>query len=121
MKKNKIIYWITTGIIGLMMVFSAVQYFTNLKVEEGFTHLGFPNYFRVELGLAKLIGALVLLIPQIPLRIKEWAYAGFGIVFISATIAHYMSGDAVAMVISPMVFLIILIISNIYLHKVNKA
>jgi hypothetical protein len=121
MKKNKIIYWTTTGLIGLMMLFSGSQYFLNPKVVEGFTHFGFPDYFRIELGIAKLIGALVLLIPQIPTRVKEWAYAGFGIVFISASIAHYNNGDPIANVISPMVFLAILIVSNIYLHKVKQA
>jgi len=121
MKKNKIIYWITTGIIGLMMLFSASMYFTNLQATAGFAHFGFPDYFRIELGIAKIIGALVLLIPQIPTRVKEWAYAGFGIVFISASIAHYNSGDPMANVIGPMVFLVILVVSNIYLHKVKQA
>jgi hypothetical protein len=121
MKKNKIIYWTTTAIVGTMMLFSAYQYFSNPKVEEGFAHLGFPNYFRVELGLAKILGALVLLIPQIPNRFKEWAYAGFGIVFVSASIAHFNNGDAVSMVISPIVFLGILAVSNLYLHKLKQA
>lgn len=119
MKKNKIIYWITTGIFGAMMLFSGSQYFLNPEVTTGFAHFGFPDYFRVELGTAKLIGALVLLIPQFPTRVKEWAYAGFGIVLISASIAHYCNGDVIAKVISPMVFLGILIVSNIYLHKVK--
>jgi hypothetical protein len=121
MKKNKIIYWVATGIIALLMVFSAYNYLTNPQMAEGFKHLGFSNYFRVELAVAKIFGALVLIIPAIPVRIKEWAYAGFGITFISASIAHASSGDAAAMAITPMVFLIILIISNIYLHKVNKV
>jgi len=34
-------------------------------------HLGFPDYFRIELAFAKTIGALVLIIPKIPIRIKE--------------------------------------------------
>ncbi len=121
MKKNKIIYWFATGIIALLMVFSAYNYLTNPQMAEGFKHLGFSDYFRVELAVAKIFGALVLIIPAIPVRIKEWAYAGFGITFISASIAHASSGDAAAMAITPIVFLIILIISNIYLHKVNKV
>ena len=32
------------------MVFSAVSYFTNPMVAQGFHHLGFPDYFRQELG-----------------------------------------------------------------------
>ena len=117
MKANKIIYWITTGIVGAMMLFSAYSYFTNPQVADGFKHLGFPDYFRVELAIAKITGALILLIPFVPIRIKEWAYAGFGITFISAAIAHINSNDATAMVITPLVMLVILIVSNIYLHK----
>ena len=80
MKKDKIIYWVSTGLISAMMLFSAYAYFTSSQISEAFKHLGFPDFFRVELGSAKLLGALVLLIPQIPVKIKEWAYAGFGIV-----------------------------------------
>ena len=121
MKTNKIIYWSSTVIIGLMMLFSAYNYFANPEMVQGFQHLGFPNYFRIELGTAKIIGALVLLIPQIPARLKEWSYAGFGITFISASIAHYNSGDATAMIITPLVLLVILVVSNIYFYKTNIA
>ena len=117
MKTNKIIYWASTAIIGLMMLFSAYNYFANPEMVKGFQHLGFPDYFRIELGAAKIIGVLVLLIPQIPARLKEWAYAGFGITFISASIAHYNSGDATSMIITPLVMQIILIVSNVYFHK----
>ena len=103
-----------------MMLFSAYSYFQNPAVAEGFIKMGFPDFFRVELGIAKLIAALVLIVPQIPARMKEWAYGGLGIVFISATIAHIVNGDAVAMVISPLVFLAILAISNIYWHKLDQ-
>ena len=121
MKRNKIIYWVTTGIVGAMMLFSAYSYFTNPQVSEGFHHLGFPDYFRVELAFAKIFGALILLVPMVPARIKEWAYAGFGITFISAAIAHINSNDATSMIITPIVVLVILIISNVYFHKQNKT
>jgi hypothetical protein len=57
----------------------------------------------------------------IPMRVKEWAYAGFGIVFISAPIAHYSSGDGMAMVVPPLVFMAVLILSNVYLHKLSQG
>jgi hypothetical protein len=84
-----------------------------------FKHLGFPDYFRVELAIAKLLGALVLIIPQIPVKIKEWAYAGFGITFISAAIAHFNSGDPAPVLLMPVIFLVVLIISNLFLNKRN--
>jgi len=120
MKKNKIIYWITTGAFSLMMILSALQMLFNPQLAADFVHLGFPGYFRIELAFAKIIGVLALMIPKIPIRIKEWAYAGFGITFISAFIAHFVSGDAIANIILPWVIFAILIFSNVYLHKLNK-
>jgi hypothetical protein len=120
MKKNNIIYWAATGILSVMMLFSAYNYITNPQMADGFKHLGFSDTFRYELAVAKVLGALALLIPQVPLKIKEWAYAGFGITFISAAIAHFSSGDPVAVTIMPLVFLAVLVLSNIYLYKKNK-
>jgi DoxX-like family len=61
-------------------------------VAEAYTHLGFPDYFRIELALAKLLGIVMLLAPA-PARLKEWAYAGFAITLGSALIAHFAVGD----------------------------
>ena len=49
--------------------------------------------FRMELSLAKLVGVVVLLVPMIPARLKEWAYAGFAINLVSAMIAHASISD----------------------------
>jgi hypothetical protein len=62
-------------------------------MKDAFAHLGLPNWFRIELTVAKILGALALLIPTIPNRIKEFAYCGFAITLISAIIAHSSSGD----------------------------
>lgn len=61
-----------------------------------FAHLGFPDYFRIELSAAKLAGIAVLLLPMVPAVVKEWAYAGFTIVLGSAFVAHLAVGDGVA-------------------------
>jgi len=74
------------------MVFTAYAQLALPVVQQMFTHLGFPNYFRVELSVAKLIGVIVLLAP-VPARLKEWAYAGFAITLTSAVIAHLSVGD----------------------------
>ncbi len=117
MKKNKIIYWTATGILGTMMLFSAYGYLTIEEMKAGFVHLGFPAYFRIELATAKFIGTLVLLIPFIPKRIKDAAYVGFAITFISAFIAHTSSGDPLSVAIMPLIFLGILVVSFIYSYK----
>jgi hypothetical protein len=119
MKRDRIIYWVVTSIVALMGLMAGVMYFANPMVGEGFKALGFPDYFRVELGTAKIIGALVLILPMIPNRVKEWAYAGFAIVFISASIAHGVVQGAGAAV-SPMISLVLLVVSYVYFGKVNK-
>ena len=54
--------------------------------------MGYPQQLRVLLGIAKLAGAIVLLLPRLP-TLKEWAYAGFTFTWIAATVAHYLAQD----------------------------
>lgn len=110
MKKNKIIYWTATGILGAMMLFVAFGYLTSEHMKAAFVHLGFSGNFRIELAIAKVIGLFVLLIPSIPKEIKDMAYVGFAITFISAFIAHTSSGDPISVAIMPLIFLGILIV-----------
>ena len=85
-------FWIATALFCLQMSFTAYAQLRLPQVAQAFEHLGFPAYFRVELSVAKLIGVLLLLAP-VPLRLKEWAYAGFAIELASALIAHVSVGD----------------------------
>jgi hypothetical protein len=92
-KGQPIVYWILTGLFCLEMIFTA--YYMLLRLPEGaqaFARLGFPDYFRVELAWAKLLGVALLLAP-VPARLKEWAYTGFAINLGSALIAHLSMGD----------------------------
>ncbi|RDC62509.1 DoxX family protein [Adhaeribacter pallidiroseus] len=116
MKTLKITYWVTTALVALMMTYSGYAYLTDPTMKQGFVHLGFPAYFRVELAVAKLMGVFVLLAP-VPRRIKEWAYAGFVINFISAFIAHLASGDPFSNVVAPLLFLTLLLVSYFTYHK----
>ena len=85
-------FWIVTALFCLQMTFTAYAQLRLPQVAETFAHLGFPDYFRVELSWAKLLGVLLLLAP-VPPRLKEWAYAGFAINVGSALIAHVAVGD----------------------------
>lgn len=116
MKTTKIIYWASTGIVSLMMCLSAWMYLTKPEIKEAFHVLGFPDYFRVELAVAKIVGAALLLMP-VWQRLKEWVYAGFGIVFISAFVAHLSSGVAVSSGVMAIVFLLLLGVSYVMYHK----
>ena len=85
-------WWIVTALFCLQMAFTAYAQLTLPQVAEAFVRFGFPDYFRVELSWAKLLGVLLLLAP-VPGRLKEWAYAGFAINLVSALIAHFAVGD----------------------------
>lgn len=89
-------FWLATALFCLQMGFTAYAQLSLPQVAEMFTHLGFPDYFRVELSLAKLLGVVVLLAP-VPARLREWAYAGFAITLASALVAHFSVGDGPAM------------------------
>jgi DoxX-like family len=120
MKKNQITYWTTTGIVAAIMLWSAFNFSFNEEMKDGFSHLGLPGWFRIELTIAKILGALALLIPMIPNRIKEFAYFGFALTIISASIAHLSSGDGLLHGLEPLVFLGILIVSYLYYHKAEQ-
>lgn len=118
MKKEKIIYWTLTCSISFFMLFSA--WYSGTHAAE-FAHMGFPNYFRIELTIAKIIGAAVLLFPQVPVKYKEWIYVAFTINLFSAFLAKLNTGYPVVGVIEPITVLILLVIFARYLHKHQVA
>jgi hypothetical protein len=123
MKKDKIIYWTTTGIVCAVMLFSAINFSLNRPLNpagESFAHLGLPNYFKIELTIAKILGVLALLIPNVPTKAKEFAYFGLGITLVSASIAHFSSGDGIQFIIDPLLFLGALIVSYWYFNKIKS-
>jgi hypothetical protein len=92
-KAKTVVYWVITSLFCLQMSFTAYAQLRLPQVAEAFVHFGFPDYFRVELSWAKLLGVALLLAP-VPARLKEWAYAGFAINLASALIAHFSVGDS---------------------------
>lgn len=62
------------------------------RVRELIAHLGYPEYFPLILGPAKLLGVVALLAP-VPPRVREWAYAGFAVDLVAAVISHLAVGD----------------------------
>lgn len=122
MKKDRVIYWTCTGLVCAVMLFSIVNFNLEHPVgpsEGSFSHLALPDYIRVELTIAKALGILALLLPGVPMKAREFAYAGFAITLVSAAVAHYSRGDALMFVIDPLIFLGVLIVSYRYLHRVR--
>ncbi|WP_343704658.1 DoxX family protein [Chitinophaga sp.] len=121
MKKNKIIFWIATIIIVLWDgVMPGLTSHTPLAV-EAIRKLGYPDYFRVMLTVFKVLGAIILVLPFAPARLKEWAYAGFGISLICASASNAVVYGFGSLAIFPLVIMAILIVSYIYYHKLLNA
>ncbi|WP_128548368.1 DoxX family protein [Larkinella soli] len=120
MKTIKIIYWTTTSLLVLLSAASAYGYLTQAEMQQSFLHLGFPDYFRVELAIAKLAGAVILPAP-VKARYKEWAYVGFAIVYISAIIAHGSVADPFVSTVFPLVALVLLLASYTTYHRVQAV
>ena len=120
MKKNKIIFWLATGFIFLFEgVMPALTSNSELAV-QGIRHLGYPDYFRVMLTIFKILGVLALVVPTVPGRIKEWAYAGFAFNFISACVSLWAVDGFSGQTLFPLFLLGILAVSYTYYHKLRS-
>lgn len=119
MKTTKITYWASTIAIFLFEgVMPALTSNTELA-KQGISHLGYPAYFGVMLTVFKVLGALVLIIPVIKGRVKEWAYVGFAFDFICAAVSHWVVDGFGAQTVFPIVVLAILITSYLAYYKIN--
>lgn len=115
MKTTKIIYYATTGLMSFAMLFSTYAYLTKPELKEAFQHLGFPDYFRIELAIAKFVAAIALWLPARIL--KEAAYIGLAISFVSAIISHIALEDSTFHTVAPIVVLGVLIVSYVTYTK----
>ena len=119
MKKYKIMFWVSTGIIFIME--GLIPLFTSQSDAsiQGITSLGYPVYFVSILTVFKIVGALVLIIPQVPKKYKEWAYVGFGIDFICAFLSLFIVTGFGTLLLLPVIFMILLAISYNAYHKLH--
>ncbi len=121
MKKEKIFLWTATGIIALLEGVMPALTSQSELAKEGIRHLGYPEYFGNALVIFKVLGVLILLLPQISKRVKEWAYAGFAFDFIFAAISHGAVDGINVQTFFPLIILGILMISYFYYHKVESS
>jgi DoxX-like family len=105
---RKIAYWITTVIVAGLSLLAARSYLSG-NAHDAFARLGYPQQLRIILGIAKPLGAIILVIPGVP-RLKEWAYAGFTFAWTCAFVAHYLVKDFPT-AFMPLALLVILAVS----------
>ena len=120
MKKNRIIFWVATGIIilweGLMPLGTLL--FAPQYVNAGTKPLGYPDYFAHALVIAKVLGVIAISFPKMPDKVKEWAYAGLAFNLIFAFISHACVDRNIMFMLLPLVVLGILAVSYLYHHKI---
>lgn len=113
---NRNLYRTARGFIIFFMLFSAWFSYSH---GPDLRKLGFPDYFRIELVIAKIIGATVLLLPGTPPRIRDWVYTGFLIAMVSALIAHICSSDPLSRIIFVSVDLVLIFLSMRYVSRID--
>lgn len=123
MKKNKIIFWVSTSIIflweGLMplsTVLFAPQYAT-----AGTKPLGYPDYFAYALIICKVLGSVAIMLPKLPGKLREWAYAGLTFNLLFAVISHVVVDGNIGFILMPIVVGGILAISYVYNEKIKQS
>lgn len=119
MKTLKISYWIATALAGFAFFMGGIQDLSHQPAMiAGMKFLGYPEYLLNILGVAKLLGAIALLVPKFP-RLKEWAYAGCVFDLVGATWSHAAMGDT-AHLGGPVVVLLFVAVSYITHRLIQK-
>ena len=115
MKRDKIIYYVVTGLLTALMLMSGGMYlFNNAEVGAMFISFGYPTYIIYPLAAAKLLGLFAIWNPNFN-ALKDWAYAGFFFDFVLAFFAHYMISDGDQMMSA--VAIVLLMVSYIFNKK----
>ncbi|MBL7683985.1 MAG: DoxX family protein [Flavipsychrobacter sp.] len=118
MKRDKIIYWVSTGLVSIGFLLSSIMYLTsNPELMKSFSEIGFPVFFVTILGISKLTGAIALVNPWMP-KLREWAYAGFTFTLIGAVWTHVATNTPF---IAPLFFMLLLGISYFFSNRIRKT
>ena len=119
-KRNKIIYWVATSLLAVGMLQSGI--FSVLRTQDWInlvTGLGYPVYFLTLIGIWKILGVVIILVPGFKL-FKEWAYAGFFFAMTGALVSHLASGDYALKAIAGPSFQIMFIVISWYFRPADR-
>lgn len=120
-KTEKTVY--TIGVALTALWFTASGFFEITKnpiVWDDTIALGYPPHFITVLGVAKLLGVVVLLIPNRLLWLKEWVFAGLFFDVIFAFTSGY-SVVGLAGCIAPVVAFIMVLVTYVMFRRLNPA
>jgi hypothetical protein len=121
LRKERILYW--AGVILLSIWFGAsgfMEITKNPLIWDRTILMGYPPYFIITLGIAKLAGVVVLLIPNKLCWLKEWVFAAFLFDTIFAFISGY-SFAGISEIVKPVVAFILTVLTYIMFRKINPV
>lgn len=117
-KGLKITYWIFTSLLGLIIL-PGIFFMNKPFALAGPKHLLIPEWLRLEVGIGQFIGGLLIVLPFIGPRLKEWGYVGLGVVYISAFIGHFAIDGFGMPCVQAIIFFALLLGSYIPYHKLR--
>lgn len=119
-KTTKIIYWIITGLLCAFFVFDGISGIMQVQAgKDAMAALGYPFYVMTIVGVSKLLGVVGILQPKYP-TLREWAYAGFVINVLGASLSWAFAHGPVFNIVFPLIFLVLILISY-FLSKKRTA
>lgn len=112
------VYWSSTIITTIFLLLSVYSYFFSEATINGLRDLGFPDFFRIQLAILKIIAIFGIIVPKVPSVLKEWSYAGVCFFLITALVAHIVHKDSIFISVLLVVLMLILGISYWSFSKV---
>jgi hypothetical protein len=115
-RTRSLVTWAVTGLFAAIMALSGAAFVAGPpSVVASLRHLGYPDYFRSLLGVAKLLGVAAILAPPLA-ALREWAYAGFAFLMLGAAASHIASGEPAPKVVPPL-FVLGLLMTSYFLRR----
>jgi putative oxidoreductase len=114
-KAKTIALWVATGLLAAFFVFAGLMKFMNPEGAEQFAQWGYPDWFRVLIGVVEIAGGMVLLVP----RNAFYAAGVLAVVMIGAVFTHVVHGE-VPQAALPFVLLGLLVMVG-YAHRPQTA
>ncbi len=113
------VYWLSTALLAGLLLLSAALYCWHESTIVGVQELGFPDHFRIQLAVLKVIAAVALIAPIAPAQLKEWAYAGVFLFLLTSIVAHTVHKDPWLLSAVNVVLVLVLLSSNIAWHRLQ--
>lgn len=120
MNRYKTIFWVTGTLLFLSQGLMPLLTMHADASKAAMAQLGYPVYFGTMLAVFKFLGGLAIVLPKVPARVKEWAFAGFAIDFICAFISLWATGSGVSAMMFPLFAMLILVLCYYSFYQISK-